>query len=102
MAKLPTKADCQKAEKIAASLAADSYPHARVIRAEVNAGPDLEGDPVLWIRVVVDDPDGKLADADADTKFNFKRELSNELEGIGLTVDSVITYALYGEVANVA
>lgn len=100
MSKLPTKEDCMKTGKIVEALAAANFPKARIVRADVKADWDHDGDPVMWVRVVLDAP--TVEHIDTSAVFEMKHQVSNELDEIGIPVDTVITYALYAEVGDAA
>ena len=100
MDKLPTDRDCALASKLAVSLASESFPHARIVRADVKSDWDHDGDPVLWMRLVMDIPNGNHLDSEA--KYQFDLRMSRELEDIGIVADTVTTYALHSEVGDAA
>lgn len=100
MSKLPTKEDCMKTGKIVEALAAANFPKARIVRADVKADWDHDGDPVMWVRIVLDAP--TVEHIDTSAVFEMKHQVSNELDEIGIPVDTVITYALYAEVGDAA
>ena len=88
------------ASKLAVSLARESFPHARIVRADVKSDWDHDGDPVLWMHLVMDIPNGNHLESEAKHQFDLR--LSRKLEDIGIVADTGTTYALHSEVGDAA
>ena len=100
MDRLPTEAQCVEAKKIIEDLATEWFKDVRVVRADVEADWDHDGDPVLWVRLVTDDSDGELSGPLERIRMKF--ELARLLEEAGIHADTVISYPSYKEVGDLA
>ena len=100
MNKLPTKEDCEKTGKLVEAKAKTAFPNVRIIRSDVEADWDHEGDPVLWVRLVVDFPPGERLDP--STGARMRQQVFEELQEIGIDAYAVVTFASYAEVGDAA
>ena len=100
MENYPTNEDCEKTGKLAVALAAKAFPKVRIVRAEVKVKWDIDGDPFLWVRIIVDKPKGERLNLDAD--YQLKLQLSREMEAVGITAYPLITYPSYAELGDAA
>ena len=101
MYKLPTEEDCQKAGKLVEAIASAAYPNVRIVRSEVEADWDHDGDPVLWVRVVVDFPPGEER-LDPSTGAHMRLQVFRELQKTGIDAYAVVTFASYAEMGDAA
>ena len=100
MDKLPTKEDCEKTGKIVEALAMAAFPNVRIVRSEVEADWDHDGDPVLWVRVVVDKPQGERLDPSASALLRL--QVFEKLQVAGIDAYAVVTFPSYAEMGDAA
>ena len=100
MDKLPTKEDCEKTGKIAEAIAMAAFPNVRIVRSEVKADWDHDGDPVLWVRVVVDKPPGERLDPSASALMRL--HVFEEVQKAGIDAYAVVTFPSYAEMGDAA
>lgn len=101
MYKLPTEEDCEKAGKLVEAIARTAFPNVRIVRSEVEADWDHDGDPVLWVRVVVDFPPGEER-LDPSTGAHMRLQVFRELQKTGIDAYAVVTFASYAEMGDAA
>ena len=100
MDKLPTKEDCEKTGKIVEAIARAALPDFRIVRSIVEADWDHDGDPVLWVRVVVDIPPGE--DLDPSATIRLRQQVFRELQEAGIDAYAVVTFPSYAEMGDAA
>ena len=100
MDKLPTKEDCEKTGKIVEAIARAALPDFRIVRSIVEADWDHDGDPVLWVRVVVDIPPGE--DLDPSATIRLRQQVFEELQEAGIDAYAVVTFPSYAEMGDAA
>ena len=100
MYKLPTKEECEKTGKIVEAIARATLPEFRVVRSVVEADWDHDGDPVLWVRVVVDIPPGE--DLDPSATGRLRLQVFEELQEAGIDAYAVVTFPSYAEMGDAA
>ena len=100
MDKLPTKEDCEKTGKIVEAMARSALPDFRIVRSVVEADWDHDGDPVLWVRVVVDIPPGEKLNPSATIRL--RQQVFRKLQEVGIDAYAVITFPSYAEMGDAA
>ena len=100
MDKLPTEEDCEKTGKIVEAIARTAFPNVRIVRSEVKADWDHDGDPVMWVRVVVDKPPGERLDPSAGMRMRL--QVFRELQETGIDAYAVVTFPAYAELGDAA
>ena len=100
MNKFPTEKDCKKTGKIVEAIARATLPEFRVVRSEVEADWDHDGDPVLWVQVVVDIPHDQ--DLDPSATGRLRLQVFEELQEAGIDAYAAVTFASYAEVGDAA
>lgn len=100
METMPSEEDCAKAAKVVETVARESFPKTEIMRVKVDGGPGSDGEPVLWIRILVDIPVGAPIDIDAHTRF--QSNLAPKLREVGIYAFPVSYFDLVSEMGEVA